>query len=151
MFEHMRSWPKLLEKAASFLKADGKLFIHIFTHRRFAYLYDDKDEGDFIGRHFFTGGIMPSDHLLLYFQEHFQLEDHWRVSGKHYSKTAKWWLKNMDAHKTDIMPIFVNTYGLKEAKKWWNYWRVFYLSCIELWGYKKGTEWMVSHYRLRKR
>ncbi len=151
MFEHMRGWPKLLEKASSFLKSDGKLFIHIFTHRRFAYLYDAQDEGDFIGQYFFTGGIMPSDNLLLYFQEHFLLEDHWQVSGNHYSKTAECWLKNMDAHKLDIMPILRNTYGAKDALKWWYYWRVFYLSCAELWGYKNGTEWIVSHYRLKKR
>jgi len=151
MFEHMRGWPKLLEKAASFLKGDGKLFIHIFTHRQFAYLYDAQDEGDFIGRYFFTGGIMPSDNLLLYFQEHFLLEDHWQVSGTHYARTSEYWLKNMDAHKSEIMPILKNTYGSKDAVKWWNYWRVFYLSCAELWGYKNGTEWIVSHYRFHKR
>lgn len=151
MFEHMRGWPKLLEKTASFLKPDGKLFIHIFTHRRFAYLYDAQDKGDFIGRYFFTGGIMPSDNLLLYFQEHFLLEDHWRVSGTHYAKTSERWLKNMDAHKSDIMPILRHTYGPPAAVKWWHYWRVFYLSCAELWGYKNGTEWIVSHYRFHKR
>jgi cyclopropane-fatty-acyl-phospholipid synthase len=127
------------------------LFIHIFTHRQFAYLYDASDEGDFIGRYFFTGGIMPSDDLLLYFQEHFLLEDHWLVSGKHYARTAEHWLKNMDSHKSEIMPILRNTYGVKEDVKWWNYWRVFYLSCAELWGYKNGTQWVVSHYRFHKR
>jgi len=151
MFEHMRGWPKLLEKTASFIKSDGKLFIHIFTHRQFSYFYDAKDEGDFIGQYFFTGGIMPSDNLLLYFQEHFLLEDHWRVSGSHYAKTAECWFKNMDSHKPDIMPILKNTYGPKDAVKWWHYWRVFYLSCAELWGYKNGTEWIVSHYRFKKR
>ena len=151
MFEHMRGWPKLLEKASSFLKSDGKLFIHIFTHRQYAYFYDEQDEGDFIGKYFFTGGIMPSDDLLLYFQDHFKLEDHWQVSGKHYAKTAELWLKNMDAHQADIMPILSNTYGAQEAVKWWNYWRVFYLSCAELWGYNHGREWIVSHYRFQKR
>jgi len=151
MFEHMRGWPKLLEKAASFLKSDGKLFIHIFTHRQYAYLYNDQDEGDFIGKYFFTGGIMPSDDLPLYFQDHFLLEDHWQISGKHYAKTAECWLKNMDAHREDIMPILQNSYGAKEALKWWHYWRVFYLSCAELWNYKNGTEWIVSHYRFHKR
>jgi len=151
MFEHMRGWPKLLEKIASFLKSEGKLFIHIFTHREHAYFYDADDKGDFIGQYFFTGGIMPSDHLILYFQDRFLVEDHWQVSGKHYAKTAEAWLRNLDAHKSDVMPILRNTYGPKEGVKWWNYWRVFYLSCAELWGYKNGTQWIVSHYRFKKR
>ncbi len=151
MFEHMRNWKALLAKVASFLKADGKLFIHIFTHREYGYLYDAQDESDFIGRHFFTGGIMPSDHLMLYFQDHLKLEEHWRVNGTHYGKTAEYWLQNMDAHKEDIMPILKNTYGVKDAVKWWNYWRVFYMSCAELWNYSQGNEWIVSHYRFNKR
>ncbi len=151
MFEHMRNWQVLLAKIASFLKNDGKLFIHIFTHKEFAYLYDHTDEGDFIGKYFFTGGIMPSDHLLQYFQDDLRLEEHWRVNGSHYAKTAECWLGNMDAHKADIMPILKNTYGQRDALKWWNYWRVFYMSCAELWGYQGGNEWIVSHYRFAKR
>lgn len=151
MFEHMRNWKALLAKVASFLKAEGKLFIHIFTHREYAYLYDHTDEGDFIGKYFFTGGIMPSDHLMLYFQDDLRLEEHWRVNGTHYGKTAAWWLRNMDAHKENIMPILRNTYGAKDALKWWNYWRIFYMACEELWNYADGNEWIVSHYRFHKR
>ena len=151
MFEHMRNWGKLLAKAASFLKPDGKMFIHIFTHREHAYLYDHTDESDFIGKYFFTGGIMPSDHLMLYFQDHLQVEEHWRVPGTHYGQTSEHWLANMDANKSKIMPIVEKTYGQHNAVKWWNYWRVFYMACAELWNYKNGSEWMVSHYRLSKR
>jgi cyclopropane-fatty-acyl-phospholipid synthase len=150
MFEHMRNYKKLLEKIASFLKDDGKLFVHIFTHKDFAYLYDEKDESDWIAKYFFTGGVMPSDDLLLSFQDHFQIEKHWQVNGRHYQKTSEGWLKNMDRHKGKIMPILKTTYGEAECKKWWNYWRIFFLSCAELWGYKDGTEWIVSHYRFRK-
>ncbi len=151
MFEHMRNWGALLAKAASFLKPQGKLFIHIFTHKEFAYFYDHKDSSDFIGRYFFTGGIMPSDDLLLYFQDHVRIEDHWQVAGTHYSKTARAWLENMDSHKKEIMPILLATYGQKEYIKWWHYWRIFYMACEELWGYSGGSEWMVSHYRFVKR
>ncbi len=151
MFEHMRNWQQLLHKAAGFLNHDGKLFIHIFTHRERAYLYDATDQGDFIGKYFFTGGIMPSDSLILYFQNDFQILDHWRVNGTHYAKTARGWLNNMDAHKEDILPILKNTYGEAQHIKWWHYWRIFYMACEELWGYSDGTEWMVSHYLFKKR
>lgn len=149
MFEHMRNWRELLAKAASFLKADGKMFIHIFTHRDFAYFYDHTDDSDFIGRYFFTGGIMPSDNLMLYFQEHLKIEEHWQVPGTHYGQTANHWLANMDANKSEIIPILKSVYG-EEHIKWWHYWRIFYMACAELWNYNNGTEWIVSHYRFRK-
>lgn len=151
MFEHMRNWHLLLQKAATFLNDGGKLFIHIFTHRRFAYFYDHKDDNDFIGKYFFTGGIMPSDNLLLYFQDDFKIEDHWQVNGTHYARTARLWLYNMDVHKAQIMPILKATYGEKDYIQWWHYWRIFYMACEELWGYALGQEWIVSHYRFIKR
>lgn len=151
MFEHMRNYQNLLAKIAGFLNPEGKLFVHIFTHREFAYPYDETDDRDWIAKYFFTGGIMPSDDLLLYFQDHFLIHHHWRVSGTHYQKTSEAWLRNMDAHKDKIVPILEKTYGVKECRKWWNYWRVFFMACAELWGYKDGTEWMVSHYLFNKR
>jgi len=151
MFEHMRNWDKLLKKVAGFLKPQGKLFIHIFTHRQYGYLYNAKDESDFIGRYFFTGGIMPSDDLLLYFQDDLKIEDHWQVKGTHYGQTSNHWLMNMDRNRQKIMPLLKATYGEKEYVKWWHYWRIFYMACAELWNYKDGSEWIVSHYRLVKR
>ena len=151
MFEHMHNYQRLLEKIAGFLKSDGKLFVHSFTHREYAYLYDEKDDADWIGRYFFTGGIMPSDQLLLYFQNHFTIDHHWRVSGGHYQKTAERWLQNLDANREKILPLLKNTYGESEHKKWWAYWRVFFMACAELWGTRGGSEWMVSHYRFRRR
>ena len=150
MFEHMRNYQKLMAKAASFLNPDGKLFVHIFTHREFSYLYDETDDKDWIAKYFFTGGIMPADDLLLYFQDHFQIANHWRVSGTHYQKTSECWLANMDAHRKEIIPIFQKTYG-EQYQKWWVYWRVFFMSCAELWGYRGGDEWIVSHYLFQKR
>jgi cyclopropane-fatty-acyl-phospholipid synthase len=151
MFEHMRNYELLLSKVATFLKPEGKLFVHIFTHLHLAYKFEVKDETDWMSKHFFSGGIMPSDHLLLYFENDFQIEKHWRVNGIHYSKTAEAWLDNMDKHKQEIMPLFETTYGKDQALKWWVYWRVFYMSCAELWGYDKGESWMVSHYLFQKR
>lgn len=150
MFEHMRNYAKLLEKISGFLNENGKLFVHIFTHRSFAYLYQETDESDWIAKYFFTGGIMPSDDLLLHFQKQFRIEEHWQVNGTHYQRTSEAWLKNMDKNKDKIMPILKETYGENQARKWWVYWRVFFMSCAELWGYKNGTEWIVSHYRFKK-
>ena len=151
MFEHMRNYQKLLHKLASFMAPEGKLFLHIFTHRKYAYAYDETDESDWIGKYFFTGGIMPSDDLLLYFQDDFKIENHWHVNGAHYQKTAEAWLKKIDQARKEVMPIFERTYGPNDAKKWFVYWRVFILSCAELWGYRNGNEWLVSHYLFRKR
>jgi cyclopropane-fatty-acyl-phospholipid synthase len=150
MFEHMRNYQKLMKKVASFLKPDGKLFIHIFTHKEYAYLFEVIDETDWMSKYFFTGGIMPSDDLLFYFNDDLAVEQHWHVNGTHYGKTAEAWLVNMDSHKAEIMPLFEETYGKDQALKWWVYWRLFYMACAELWNYNDGNEWIVSHYLFHK-
>lgn len=150
MFEHMRNYELLLKKVASFLKSTGKLFVHIFTHREFAYKFEVIDDTDWMSKYFFTGGIMPSDHLLMYFNDDLSVKKHWRVNGMHYGKTSEAWLEKMDAHKAEIIPLFEQTYGKEEAMKWWVYWRLFYMSCAELFTYNKGNEWMVSHYLFEK-
>jgi len=151
MFEHMRNYKKLMKLVSSFLKPEGKLFVHIFTHKDLAYKFEVKDASDWMSKYFFTGGIMPSDDLLLYFNQHLSIEKHWHVSGTHYSKTSEAWLHNMDAHKADIIPLFEKTYGTENAIKWWVYWRIFYMACAELWAYNNGEEWMVSHYLFTKK
>lgn len=151
MFEHMRNYELLMKKVASLLKPAGKLFVHIFTHKDLAYKFEVKDESDWMSKYFFTGGIMPSDDLLLYFNKDLSIEKHRHVSGLHYAKTSEAWLVNMDKHKKEIMPIFENTYGKANAVKWWVYWRLFYMACAELWKYKNGEEWIVSHYLFNKK
>lgn len=150
MFEHMRNYKLLLRKVGSFLKKEGKLFVHIFTHKTLAYKFEVKDETDWMSKYFFTGGIMPSNHLLFYFNDDLKVERHWVVNGMHYSKTSEAWLQKMDAHKKEIMPVFEQTYGKDQALKWWVYWRLFYMACAELFGYRDGNEWMVCHYLFKK-
>jgi cyclopropane-fatty-acyl-phospholipid synthase len=151
MFEHMKNYQLLMAKIARWLRPGGKLFVHIFTHREFAYHFEGKDPSDWITRYFFEGGTMPSDDLLLYFQDDLAIEKHWRVSGTHYQRTSEAWLENMDAHEPTITPILERVYGKDQTAKWRAYWRVFFMSCAELWGFRGGNEWLVSHYRFAKR
>jgi cyclopropane-fatty-acyl-phospholipid synthase len=150
MFEHMKNYQLLMAKVAQWLRPGGKLFVHIFTHREFAYHFEGSDPSDWITRYFFEGGTMPSDDLLLYFQDHLAIRRHWRVCGTHYQRTSEAWLEKMDANEAAITPILSETYGHEQTAKWRSYWRVFFMSCAELWGFRDGNEWLVSHYLFEK-
>ena len=150
MFEHLKNYQRLFANIARWLKPGGLLFTHIFTHSRFSYHFFAQGPTDWMSRHFFTGGQMPAHDLLPQFQDDLKLVSEWKVDGTHYQKTAEHWLQNMDRNRAEIMPLFAQTYGPEQATKWWAYWRVFYMSCAELWGFRGGEEWLVSHYLFRK-
>jgi cyclopropane-fatty-acyl-phospholipid synthase len=150
MFEHAKNYQALLAKVAGWLREDGTLFVHIFSHTKFAYHFGEAED-DWLAKYFFTGGTMPSDDLLSYFQDDLKIVNHWRVNGIHYQKTAEAWLRNMQDNKASIMKIIEETYGIQQSRRWWIYWRLFFLACAELWGFQSGAQWIVSHYLFEKR
>ena len=150
MFEHMRNYEKLLNKCYNLLNDQGKLFVHIFSHKSLIYPFENGGPSDWMAREFFSGGIMPSHKMLLHFQKDLKIQNVWRISGKHYSKTSLAWLNKMDKNKSLILEIFNDTYGPDQAKIWFQRWRIFFMSCQELFGINNGTEWGISHYLFTK-
>ena len=148
MFERMMNWRELMTGVKSWLAPDGRFFLHIFTHRAGAYLFDRADGEDWIAHHFFTGGVMPSHHLIRQYADLFEVEKEWRWSGTHYQRTALNWLANFDAHRDEIEGILRPVYG-NDTSVWMRRWRWFFLATAALFGYADGSEWGVSHYRMK--
>lgn len=148
MFEHMANWRALLERVNGWLRPDGALFLHVFSHKSAPYRFDADDPTDWIAQHFFTGGLMPSHALIREFGDLFTLEADWRWSGEHYARTAEDWLANYDRCTIEINAILRGVYG-KDARLWGRRWRLFFLATSGLFGHARGDEWGVSHYRLR--
>jgi cyclopropane-fatty-acyl-phospholipid synthase len=148
MFEHMSNWRALLRRARGWLKPDGRLFLHVFTHRNRPYSFEVADESDWIAQHFFTGGIMPSHGLIRQFPDLFEVEADWRWSGEHYRRTANDWLANYDHNAGAIAAILKDVYGA-DWTLWRRRWRLFFLATAGLFGARGGDVWGVSHYRLK--
>jgi cyclopropane-fatty-acyl-phospholipid synthase len=146
MFEHMRNYREMFKRIDGWLRPGGKFFMHIFVHRSVPYLFEDRDGSDWMSRYFFSGGMMPSDDLPLFFQDHLKIEKRWRWDGTHYQKTSEAWLQNLDDRRELVMPVLENTYGRDFASMWFMRWRMFFLAVAELFGYNGGNEWFVSHY-----
>lgn len=147
MFEHLRNHRLLMQRLAGWLRPGGKLFVHVFCHRRYAYFFETEGPANWMGRYFFTAGLMPSADLVLQFQDALVLESRWLVNGRHYARTAQAWRRNLEGAEDAVIPILRTVYGDEAAARWFQRWRLFFLACEELFGYRQGLEWLVAHYR----
>ncbi len=150
LFEQLKNWPLLLQRIAAWMKPDGLCFLQIFTHQRHAYHFSDHRSGPWLARRCFPGGMMPSDDLLLQFQEDLHLLQHWRIDGRHYHRTAELWRENLDANRAVVLDRLARASSPAEARRQLARWRLVFLTCAEMWGYHNGSEWTVSHYLLQK-
>ena len=144
----MRNWPALLRRAHRWVEPAGRLFVHVFAHRRFAYPFELDGDADWMARHFFTGGIMPSHDLLARVGGPFAVEAGWIVQGTHYQRTAEAWLARLDAGWPRAVAALSHVLPRREAERQARRWRIFFLACAELFGFAGGEEWVVSHHRL---
>ena len=149
MFEHLRNYETLFARIGRWLAPEGRLFVHIFCHRALMYPFETEGEGNWMGRHFFTGGLMPSADTLVHCQDALALEERWLLPGTHYQRTANHWLQRQDAQRAEVMAVLRAAYG-EDAARWQQRWRMFWMACAELFGYGEGGEWQVAHYRFGK-
>mmetsp|Transcript_34866 Transcript_34866/g.85375 ORF Transcript_34866/g.85375 Transcript_34866/m.85375 type:complete len:365 (+) Transcript_34866:231-1325(+) len=154
MFEHMKNYDVLFERCTSWLKKGGMMFLHIFVHKTTPYHFEAESEDDWMSKYFFTGGTMPSDRLFCFFSKGMFLKSQWRVNGVHYAKTCEDWLRKLDRNYTLAAPILDGAYGKAQRTKWYVYWRLFFLSCSEMFNFDagegNGNEWYISHYLFQK-
>jgi len=153
MFEHMKNYEQLMSRVASWLKPDGCLFTQILCHREYCYHFKRRkndNETEWMAKHFFTGGTMPSSDLFLYFQKELTIEDHWNINGSHYSKTLEAWLNRLDANRDKVLDVFRHGYGEDAEKQVFN-WRMFFIYCSEAFAFDGGNDWLVSHHLFRKK
>lgn len=151
MFEHVRNHGALLRRIRGWLDDDGLLFVHIFCHRTLLYPFEDQGRHDWMARHFFTGGLMPAADTLLQLQQDLVLQERWLLSGTHYQRSANHWLHNQDAHADEVLQVLRESHGEADARRWAQRWRMFWMSCAEMFGYDHGNQWGVAHYRFGAR
>jgi cyclopropane-fatty-acyl-phospholipid synthase len=149
MLEHMRNWAELTRRIRGWLRDDGRLFVHVFSHRELAYPFEAEGDSNWMGRHFFTGGMMPSHDQIGRVARGLEVEEDWLLDGRHYGRTSEAWLRRLDANRDRVWLVLADTYGEDQAETWLQRWRVFFMACAELFAFRRGTEWGVSHYLLK--
>ncbi|QEG40967.1 SAM-dependent methyltransferase [Roseimaritima ulvae] len=149
MFEHTRNYQLLLHRVANWLHPSGKAFVHVFCHRQSPYLFETEGTTNWMGRHFFTGGMMPCEDLFRHFDQDLAVERQWRVNGLHYWRTCEHWLRNLDNHRSSLLERFAQDMPAADARRTLERWRMFFMACAELFRYRGGNEWFVAHYLMQ--
>jgi cyclopropane-fatty-acyl-phospholipid synthase len=139
----------LFERIAGWLKPDGRCLVHVFAHESIPYLYEDRGPADWMARRFFSGGVMPSHDLFDHFDDHLSIERSWRISGLHYRRTLDAWLERLDQHRPQAERV-LNEAGESDPAVAVQRWRMFLMACSELFGFRGGNVWGVSHHLLRR-
>lgn len=150
MFEHMRNYEELLRRVSGWLSAEGLAFVHVFCHAGAPYLFEDRSDDDWMSRHFFTGGTMPSVDLFSHFDRDLRVRQSWKINGTHYWKTCEAWLRNLDGSRSQLLELFGEVLSPDEARVTLQRWRIFLLACSELFRYESGQRWLVGHYLFEK-
>ncbi|MGH8207275.1 MAG: SAM-dependent methyltransferase [Steroidobacteraceae bacterium] len=150
MLEHMRNYDALLARIAGWLRPRGKLFVHVFAHHTLMYPFETQGQDNWLGRHFFTGGLMPATDTLLWFQRDMRIEQRWQIDGTHYQRTAEHWLQNQDRNREQVLAVMAQAYGEPGAALWLQRWRMFWMACAQMFGYAQGQQWLVAHYRFSR-
>lgn len=150
MFEHLRNYRELFRRIAGWLLPEGKMFVHVFCHRQSSYLFETEGADNWMGRNFFTGGTMPAADLFSRFDQDLKIEQQWQVNGLHYWRTCEAWLKNLETHRRELDSLFQHQLSHTAAQVALQRWRIFIMACAELFRYRDGEEWFVSHYRFRR-
>ena len=150
MFEHTKNTKKLMNSINNWLKNEGLFFMHVFAHKENPYYFDTDQKNAWMAKYFFTGGMMPNHNLFKDLNSNLNHKKSWMMPGTHYEKTSNAWLEKMDANKTEILDLFRNTHSKSIAKRKFNFWRLFYIACAEIFGYNGGNEWVISHHLFEK-
>lgn len=146
MMEHVRNHRVLLARVARWLRPEGRLFVHVFCHRRHVWAFEPNGTGGWMAEHFFSGGMMPSWDYLTRYEDDLRLLERWEVDGRHYSRTLRAWLDAFDRRRADVSPVLEGVYGRDKTKLWSALWRVFFITCEEMFSLDAGREYFVGHY-----
>ncbi len=147
MFEHVRNHRELGRRIARWLRPEGELFVHVFAHRDRPYLFEVGGAGDWMARHFFTGGMMPSEDWIPAAIDTLRHRQTWRFDGHHYTRTLAAWRERLEQHRDEAVEILSRGASETEGVRRFHRWRTFLIACEELFGVRRGREWGVVHHR----
>jgi len=150
MFEHVRNHRELGRRIAHWLRPGGELFVHVFAHRSHPYLFEVGGAGDWMARHFFTGGMMPSEDWVPDAIDALDHRQTWRFDGRHYTRTLAAWRERLEERREAVIEVLSRGASATEGERRYHRWRTFLIACEELFSARRGREWGVVHHRMSR-